>query len=64
MLMISDKMQMIQLSDVQVSFMLASSAAFSVSAGHIFLFDCNMQKNSTSFCKSERGKKKGHQFLC
>lgn len=56
MLMISDKMQMIQLSDVQVSFMLASSAAFSVSVGHIFLFDCNMQKNSTSFCKSEKEK--------
>lgn len=33
--MISDKMQMIQLSDVQASFMLASPAAFSVFMGHI-----------------------------
>lgn len=35
--MVSDKMQMIQLSDVQASFMLASPATFSVSVGHIVL---------------------------
>lgn len=36
-LMISDKMQMIQLCNVQASFMLASPAAFSVSMGHCAL---------------------------
>lgn len=35
--MISDKMQMIQLCNVQASFMLASLAAFSVSMGHCAL---------------------------
>lgn len=36
-LMISDKMQMIQLCNVQASFMLASPALFPVSMGHCAL---------------------------
>lgn len=57
--MISDKMQMMQLSNVHVSFMLASSLAFSVSLGHIFLLCLRQAENSTLFFKSERGKKGG-----
>lgn len=61
--MASDKTQMIQLSDVQASFMLASPAAFSVSVGHVALlclWYAEMPWRSSASCsESERGKKGG-----
>lgn len=54
---------MIQLSDVQASFMLASPAAFSVSMGHVALlclWYAEMPRRSGTSCsESERGKKGG-----